>query len=89
MLEKLGVFDTQAQRVEASYTTVVRRYVEAGFGIGIVPGLPGARRTSSLHERPMGKHFGRVMINLIWRKGAVQPEHVQAFAEVVRELRKA
>ena len=41
MGDLLGVFQSGMQPVEASYTTVIRRYVEAGFGIGVVPGLPG------------------------------------------------
>lgn len=86
ILEKLGAFDKHPPRLEVGYTAVIRRYVELGFGIGIVPRLPGARHSSNLHERSMGKHFGRVTVNLIWRKGAVPTGHVGAFAEVVREV---
>ena len=40
-LQKLGVFDVQPRRIEAFYTAVIRRYVELGFGIGLIVGLPG------------------------------------------------
>lgn len=85
-LDKLGVLHQQPQRVEAIYTAVIRRYVELGFGIGIVPGLPGRPPTPGLHERSMGRYFGRVTINLIWRRGAVEDRWLKAFAGVVKEL---
>jgi DNA-binding transcriptional LysR family regulator len=86
ILEKLGVFEAQPPRVEASYSTVIRQYVAAGFGIGIVPAVPGRRVSSDLHERPMGRYFGRVTLNLIWRKGAMEQEPMQTFAATVREV---
>jgi DNA-binding transcriptional LysR family regulator len=84
-LDKLGVFQDQPQRVEAIYTAVIRRYVELGFGIGIVPGLPGRSPSPTLHERSLSRYFGRVAINLIWRRGAVQHNWIRAFAEVVKK----
>lgn len=82
-LAKLGVFRDELQRVQASHTTVIRRYVEAGFGIGIVPGLPGSVRSSRLHERSLRQHFGTVAVNLFWRKGAVEEEHLRALADTI------
>ncbi|MBY0526407.1 MAG: LysR family transcriptional regulator [Gemmataceae bacterium] len=86
ILEKLDVFQAQPPRVEAGYTAVIRRYVELGFGIGIVPGVPDRSPASNLHERPMGRYFGQVTVNLIWRKGAVEAEPLRSFAETVKEL---
>jgi DNA-binding transcriptional LysR family regulator len=85
-LDKLGVFQKQPQRVEAIYTAVIRRYVELGFGIGIVPGLPERTPLPHLHERSMSRHFGRVAINLVWRKGTLRNESIRAFADIVKEL---
>ncbi|OAI46377.1 hypothetical protein AYO44_02100 [Planctomycetaceae bacterium SCGC AG-212-F19] len=85
-LDKLGVLQKQPQRVEAIYTAVIRRYVELGFGIGIVPGLPGRPPTPGLHERSMGRYFGRVTINLISRRGAVADVWLRAFAGIVKEM---
>jgi DNA-binding transcriptional LysR family regulator len=67
-LAKLGAFHTQPRRVEAYYSAVIRHYVEQGFGIGLVVGLPGRRPASHLHERCMSSHFGRVPLYLAWRR---------------------
>jgi DNA-binding transcriptional LysR family regulator len=85
-LEKLGVFHTQPRRVEAYYTAVVRCYVEMGFGIGLVLGLPSHRSASNLHERSMSEHFGRVTINVVSRTGTLQLEPAASFAATVRNL---
>jgi molybdate transport repressor ModE-like protein len=85
-LDKLGIFQSQPQRVEAIYTAVIRRYVELGFGIGIVPGLPGRPPSPGLHERSMGRYFGRVTINLLWRRGAVRNEWIGIFARLVKDM---
>jgi molybdate transport repressor ModE-like protein len=84
MLEKLGAFDTEPRRVEAFYTAVIRHYVEMGFGIGLVVGLPGHRASSNLHERSMSRHFGRITVNLVWRQGSLHHEPAVSFAEALR-----
>ena len=83
-LNKLGAFQTQPRRVEASYTAVIRRYVELGFGIGLVVGSPVRQPSATLHERSMSRHFGRVMVSLVWRKGAFQEDRVRDFARTIR-----
>lgn len=83
-LEKLGVFRTEPRRVQAYYTAVVRRYVEMGFGIGLVLGLPGHRAGGTLHERSMSQHFGRVTINLVSRRGVLAYDPARSFADTVR-----
>jgi DNA-binding transcriptional LysR family regulator len=85
-LNKLGVFRTEPRRVEAYYSAVIRRYVEMGFGIGLVLGLPGHRVPAALHERSLSRHFGRVTINLVSRSGALEYEPAQSFAQTVRAL---
>jgi molybdate transport repressor ModE-like protein len=83
-LQKIGAFHTQPRRVEASYTAVIRRYVELGFGIGLVVAPPSHVPSRTLHERPMSQHFGRVALHLAWRKGALQDEQGRAFAQTIR-----
>ena len=83
-LEKLGVFDVQPRRVEAFYTAVIRRYVELGFGIGLIVGLPGNPPDPALHQRSMSRHFGRVNVNLVRRKGDDRAGAVSAFAQTIR-----
>jgi len=85
-LERAGLFRTQPRRIEASFPHVVRRYVELGFGIGLVMGLPTRTIAPNLHERSMSRHFGRLMIHLVWRKGDLKHRHVQAFAAILRSL---
>jgi molybdate transport repressor ModE-like protein len=83
-LQKLGVFQTQPRRLEAFYTGVIRHYVEQGYGIGFVVGLPGQGPMSArLHERSMSRHFGRVMVHIVTRKGALT-DLAQAFAGLIR-----
>jgi molybdate transport repressor ModE-like protein len=87
-LEKAGLFETQPRRIEASFPHVVRRYVELGFGIGLVTGLPGRPIASHLHERSLSRYFGRLTIYLVWRKGDLKQGLVQAFAAIVKALLK-
>jgi molybdate transport repressor ModE-like protein len=87
-LEKAGLFRTQPRRIEASFPHVVRRYVELGFGIGLVTGLPTRPVAAHLHERSMSRYFGRLTIHLVWRKGDLKQGNVQAFADVVRTMLK-
>ncbi|MBY0523267.1 MAG: LysR family transcriptional regulator [Gemmataceae bacterium] len=88
-LEKAGLFQTQPRRIEASFPHVVRRYVELGFGIGLVTGLPTRPIAPNLHERSMSRYFGKLAIHLVWRKGDLNMGHVQAFAEILRGMLKA
>ncbi len=85
-LDKLGVFRTQPRRVEAVYTAAIRRYVEMGFGIGLVVGLPSRAPSSTLHERSMSRHFGRVTINMVWRKGALDQGPAGIFTHTIKTL---
>lgn len=85
-LNKLGVFQTGPRRVEAVYSAVIRRYVEMGFGIGLVLGLPGHGVSSHLHERCVSQHLGRVTINLVSRTGTLGYEPARGFARTLRSL---
>lgn len=85
-LEKAGIFQTQPRRIEASFPHVVRRYVELGFGIGLVMGLPTRTIAPSLHERSMSRYFGRLMIYLVRRKGDLNDALVEAFAGTLQAV---
>ena len=84
-LQKLGAFQAQPRKVEAVNTPVIRRYVEMGFGIGLVVGRLGRVRSAALREHSMNRHFGVVEVSLIWRKGAIQQTHARAFADIVKD----
>jgi molybdate transport repressor ModE-like protein len=85
-LRKLGVFQVQPRRVEAVNTPVIRRYVEMGYGLGVIVGRAGRVRTSGLLEFSLNRQFGPVEVNLIWRKGALPQAHARAFADTVQEV---
>jgi len=88
-LKKAGVFDRKTSRIEASYTAAVRRFVEQGFGVGFVYGLPGRSSSPKLHERTISPLVGRIRIDFVWRKGAIQQKLARAFADgIIESMRK-
>jgi DNA-binding transcriptional LysR family regulator len=87
MLDKLVVRVAQSRyRVEAFFAATIRRYVELGFGIGLIGGLPGQQPNPNLHERVMSRYFGRSTIYLGRRKGAPESEAARAFVQTVKDL---
>jgi DNA-binding transcriptional LysR family regulator len=86
VLERLGVFRAQPQRIEAYFAATIRRYVELGFGIGLLPRSPGRPPDPRFHERSMSRYLGRCVLYLVWRKGEFQSQAARAFAETVKAL---
>ena len=84
-LEMLGAYQAGPRRVEAYYAAAVRRYVEMGFGIGVGMRVPTHESDSTLHERSLSHVFGCIKVYLVLRKGALQPPHARAFADLLRE----
>jgi molybdate transport repressor ModE-like protein len=84
ILEKHGAFQPARQRVRARFTSVIRRYVELGLGVGLVPGLPGRKTAPALHERSMSRYFGHIAINAVWRKGDLHQDAIRLLTETVR-----
>jgi DNA-binding transcriptional LysR family regulator len=85
VLDKAGVFVTQPHLIDATFTTTVRRYVEKGFGIGLIFLPRDARVHPGLHTRVMRRYFGRTAIYQLRRKGAPPFQSVAAFMDVVKE----
>lgn len=85
-LQKLGAFAMQPRKVEAVNTPVIRRYVEMGYGIGIVVGRLDPKRFPHLHQHDLSRHFGHTPVNLIWRKGALMRPPARAFADTVKAV---
>lgn len=85
-LEMLGAFRTGPRRVEASFAAAIRRYVELGFGIGLIARLSSQAPAPRLHERSMSHEFGRLKMHLVWKKGVLHSGAARAFAELVKEL---
>lgn len=84
-LERLGALG-QPRPIEAHYTAVLRRYVELGFGLAVVPGLANRPTAPTLHERPMSRYFGKSPMNLVWRKGALSQAPLAKLVETIREV---
>jgi DNA-binding transcriptional LysR family regulator len=85
-LEKHGVFRGGPRRVEVYFTAAIRRYVELGFGLGLLLGLPTSPVPPGLRQRSLSQHLGRVPVSLVWRKGDALRErgYARAFAHAVR-----
>jgi molybdate transport repressor ModE-like protein len=84
MLEEARANHSQPQLVEAFFTSSVCRYVELGFGIGLIPVIPGRPRAVRLHERVMSRYFGRPTIYQVRRKGTLVGQSAAAFTAIAR-----
>jgi molybdate transport repressor ModE-like protein len=84
-VEKFGLFKTQPRRVEVFSAATIRRYVELGFGIGLLHRPAVLPPDTDLHLRVMSRYFGRGTTYLVWRKGALQSPAARAFAATVTE----
>ena len=92
-LHKHQVYATPA-KVESFTAAGVRRYVELGFGIGIIGGRlsPVLRRSlagQGLVARSLNAHAGRIPIFAIRRTDAPRRELHEEFVRVVRDCMKA
>jgi DNA-binding transcriptional LysR family regulator len=82
--EKFGTLRAGPLRVETSLAVGVRRYVELGFGIGLIARHPSQEPSPHIHERSMGREFGVLKMYLVRNHRAIQPPHVRAFADLVK-----
>jgi DNA-binding transcriptional LysR family regulator len=83
-LEQLGLFQTQPRRVEAFHAYAICRFVEMGFGIGLIGSLPTNRSRPRLHVRPMTRDFGPLATYAVLKKSHAQPEIIHEFINVVK-----
>ncbi len=83
-LIKLGLYETEPRWVEARQAAIIRRCVEMGLGIALVPGLWPRKASPRLHERAMHRYFGSIPVYLVRRSGVRQHAALGAFAEAVR-----
>jgi DNA-binding transcriptional LysR family regulator len=85
VLDRHHAYRVDRHQVHAGYVASVRRFVELGFGIGLVCSAPSAPRNPRLHERSMGRHFGSIVFHLIRRRGAFTPPAGEEFIRLVRD----
>jgi DNA-binding transcriptional LysR family regulator len=70
-LKHWGVFDHQPQRIDTLSAVTIRRCVELGLGIGLVPQVPlSLPRAARLHVRLMSRYFGRPTVYSVYRRDA-------------------
>ncbi len=87
VLDKVELLD-QPHRINTFFAETVCRYVELGFGIGLVVAQPHRKPRPNLHERVMTRSFGSVMV-YAWRtKGAPSHTATDAFLATVRAALK-
>jgi DNA-binding transcriptional LysR family regulator len=83
-VEKTLAAQRVPSRVSLDFAAAIRRYVELGFGIGILP-RAGARPTKGrLHEHSMSRYFGQETIYMIRRRQASEPPKMTALIDLLK-----
>jgi DNA-binding transcriptional LysR family regulator len=83
-MKKYGLFPAKTRRIATRSASAVRRYVEMGFGIGLVTGKAGHTTNPLLHERNVSHIFGRFPIYILWRNGIPLSKAARQFADTVK-----
>jgi DNA-binding transcriptional LysR family regulator len=84
-LDKLGLFEAKGRRLETTQAHLIRRYVEMGFGIGLVAGFPARERSNLLHERSMSRYFGRPTVSMVWKRGLPEQGIVRRLIQTIQQ----
>jgi DNA-binding transcriptional LysR family regulator len=85
-LEELHTLGIQPSRVEAWDDAVICRYVQLGFGIGLLNRVCGHPPGTNLHLRSMSNVFGRPTVYLVRKKGDPCSGSAHGFAQTVKDL---
>jgi DNA-binding transcriptional LysR family regulator len=85
-LEELHTLRIQTSRVEAWDDAVICRYVQLGFGIGLLNRVRGHPPGTNLHLRSMSNVFGRTIVYLVRKKGDLCSGPAHEFAQTVKAL---
>jgi DNA-binding transcriptional LysR family regulator len=85
VLGKAGVLEAQPPLVEATFTSTTCRYVEMGFGVGLIFVPRGRQVHPGFHVRVMSRDFGRTVIYQVHRKGVPPFQSVAAFLDIVKD----
>jgi len=84
-LLSIGGYDHQERRMEAFYVASIRRFVELGFGIGLISALASKPETRTWHERDMSHVFGRTTVFAVTRSDSPLTSLTASFIDTVRE----
>jgi DNA-binding transcriptional LysR family regulator len=85
-LEELHALRIQPSRVEAWDDAVICRYVQLGFGIGLLNRVRGHPPGTNLHVRSMSNVFGRPTVYLVRKQGDHCSGPAHEFAQTVKAL---
>jgi molybdate transport repressor ModE-like protein len=83
-LQECGLLDGRSGPVEGGSGMVVRRYVELGYGIGLIGLSPRHHHLPGLHHRSMSEFFGTVSVYLVARKQPKRKSLVNALSQWIR-----
>jgi DNA-binding transcriptional LysR family regulator len=84
-LERIGAF-VRPRRVEVFYAAAVKRYVEMGYGLGLVLRVPSRPSDPRFHERSMRRDFDPITVYAAWKRGALQSPEQRDFVEQVKTV---
>jgi DNA-binding transcriptional LysR family regulator len=85
-LEELRALRIQTSRVEACDDAVICRYVQLGFGIGLLNRVRVHPPGKNLHLRSMSNVFGRPIVYLVRKQGNLFSGPAHEFAKTVKAL---
>ena len=85
-LEELHALGIRTSRVEARDDAVICRYVQLGFGIGLLNRVRGHPPGTNLHLRSMSNMFGLPIVYLVRKKGDLGSRPANEFAQTVKAL---
>jgi DNA-binding transcriptional LysR family regulator len=85
-LDRLDVPTSVRHQARAVFASSIRRLVQLGFGIALLPAAASMPAQPGFLERSMSKHFGHVPIRLVRRRGGVLPAAAEEFIRFVREM---
>jgi LysR family transcriptional regulator, cys regulon transcriptional activator len=85
-LEELHALRIQTSRIEARDDAVICRYVELGYGIGLLNRVRAHRPRTNLHLRSMSNVFGRPTVYVVRKKGNPSSGPAHEFTQTVKAL---
>lgn len=85
----LGSYEVSTRRMEAFYVSSIRRYVELGFGLGLIAAFPDPPNRALCHEIDMSRHFGKTTVFAIARLDTTPAPMQRAFiTNVIATMRR-
>jgi DNA-binding transcriptional LysR family regulator len=87
-LLSLGCYDHPDRRMEAFYVSSIRRYVELGFGLGLVAAFPEPAERAFCREIDLSRHFGRTTVYALTRVDTTPAPLLAEFVATVMRIHR-